>query len=698
VRGRVGRMSLGEILVVLLRRWYLMVPLTLAGMLAGGYLDSSVPVLYESQSSIALLDSTAVARLPPTYGNPIANAGGSLVVTADVLIKTLQSNDAARDLRGMGVTDRYTVGFAPQTSGPLLTLTVSGDDRVKVLTETTTVTHFAGQQLTALQESSHVAPAYVVQSAPVVRPQTPVSQLKSRYQYVAAVVILGTTGGFLLSFVAESAALARRRRRGIAEPPRARGRGLFRPLDATTILTGYLALAFFIPSNLTLPALGGVGTPANVFALLGLFWYVASWLCGRVVPAPGTRGPRLAVSVLAGAVLLAYVADATRSSSHEEVLGADRGLIGLLVWVSLVVLASAGVQERSRLDTLMRRLVVMATVVAALGYYDFFAATNIADSISVPGLHQSVAQVSALDRGSFTRPRSTTAHPLEFGGMLAILLPFAVQQAFDPVRARRGVLRRWAPVAVMGGALPLTVSRTSIIGLVIVALVLLPRWKPQRRWAAVGLLIGSVGAFKVVVPGLIGTITTLFSSFLSNSDSSTQARTVKYSAIWPYLRERPLFGRGLGTFTPDLYFFTDNQYMLTLAETGLVGMAALLTLFLTGIHSGGAIRRAARTESDRELGQAFFASAMVALVISATFDALSFPMYAGMFFLTLGAGGSHLGFARREAAGLEAAGAGAGTPSPPGTPETPGAPAASGSPGSPADPDSPAAAPQLVES
>ncbi|MCZ9342359.1 hypothetical protein NGM37_31830, partial [Streptomyces sp. TRM76130] len=67
-----------------------------------------------------------------------------------------------------------------------------------------------------------------------------------------------------------------------------------RRLDATTILTGYLVLAVFVPSNLTLPALGGVGTPANVFALLGLLWYLATWLGGRVLPAPGTRPPRVA--------------------------------------------------------------------------------------------------------------------------------------------------------------------------------------------------------------------------------------------------------------------------------------------------------------------------------------------------------------------------------------------------------------------
>jgi hypothetical protein len=654
--------TLGEILGVLARRWYVMVPLLLAGLLSGGYLYVAVPVSYQSQSSVSLLDSRAAAKPAPAFGNPIANAGGSLVVTADVLIRTLQSSDAGHALHDLGVTDRYTVGFAPNASGPLLSLAVTGTDRTRVLAETTTLTAFAGEQLRALQAADKIAPQYYVSATPIVLPQAPVTKLKSRYQLVAAVVIAGTASGFFLSFAAESAALARRRRKGLPPPGparhgRSRGRGgplrrglLRRPLDATTWLTGYMALAFFVPSNLDLPALGGVGTPANVFALTGLLWYVASWLTGRVAPAPGTRGPRLVMCLLAAAVLMAYVSDGARSASHEEVLAADRGLIGLLVWVSLVVLTTAGIHERSRLDTLMRRLVVMASVVAALGYYDFFTATNIADSIHIPGLQSSVAGVRTLDRGSFVRPRSTTAQSLEFAGMLAILVPFAVQQAFDPVRRHAGAVRRWGPLVAMGGALPLTVSRTSIIGALLVVLVMVPRWRPQRRWGAIGVLLVSVGALKVVVPGLIGTILNLFSTFLSNSDSSTQARTVKYSAIVPYLRQHPLFGQGFGTFTPDLYFFTDNQYMLTLAEMGALGLVALLALYLTGIHHGGAIRRLAVSEQDRELGQAFFASAVVALVISATFDALMFPMFAGMFFVTLGAGGSYLGFLRRDAA------------------------------------------------
>ncbi|WP_405731336.1 O-antigen ligase family protein [Streptomyces sp. NBC_01537] len=648
------------------RRWYFMVPFTLLSVLCGAYLYVTVPVSYQSQSSVALLDSRAVAQLAPTFGNPISNAGGSLVVTADVLIRTLESSDAAKELHGRGMTDQYTAGFASNSDSPLVSLSVTGTDRAKVLKETNTLTDFAGEQLKALQAAAKVPQVYFVQTAPVVLPQTPVSKSKTRYQDIAAVVILGVVSAFMLSILLEGVAVVRKRGRAgttslaqrpqevpDARPPKpvpVRRRLLSRRVDATAILTVYLVLAFFIPSNLALPALGGVGTPANVFALLGLLWYLATWLGGRILPAPGTRLVRVAMCVLAVAVLMAYIADASRESSHQEVLGADRGLIGFMVWVSLVVLTSAGIQERDRLDVLMRRVVVMGTIVAAIGYYDFFSATNIADSIHIPGLQTSVAQVTAMDRGSFTRPRSTTAQPLEFGGMLAILVPFAIQQAFDPVRRHLHVVRRWGPVLIMAGALPLTVSRTSIIGMLLIALVMVPRWKPQRRWAALGLMTASVAGFKVIIPGLIGTITTLFATFINNSDSSTQARTVKYSAIVPYLEERPLFGRGFGTFTPDLYFFTDNQYMLTLAEMGLLGLIALFTLFITGIHQGGSIRRLARTESDRELGQAFFASSLVALVISATFDSLSFPMFAGMFFLTLGAGGSYLGFIRREAA------------------------------------------------
>ncbi|GAA2150956.1 hypothetical protein GCM10009760_45830 [Kitasatospora kazusensis] len=439
--------------------------------------------------------------------------------------------------------------------------------------------------------------------------------------------------------------------------PAAAPRGAY-GVDAVTVLTGYVLLAMFIPSNLVLPGMGGVGTPANVVALMALMWFLAAWLTERITPAKGTRAPRRAMVVYASAILLGYIACAGRPAITKEMQGADRGLIALLVWTSLVVVSSAGIRDRARLEVLLRRLVVCASIVALLGWYDFLTHTNIAASLHIPGLQESSAGVAPMSRGAFTRPRGTTGHPLEFSGMLSMLLPFAVQQAFDPARFASGKLRRWLPVVLIGGALPLSISRTGIIGVAVALFTLLPAWSARRR----GYVLGAVGAgvlgMGVAVPGLLSTLTGLFSSFFSNTDSSTQARTGDYAKIWEYMQSSPWFGHGMGTFLPELYFFTDNMYLLTAAELGVFGILALLFVFLTGLHTGGAARRLCRDDSSRELAQCFVAAAAVALVTSATFDSLGFPMFAGMFFLLLGAGGSFLGSCRFPSPAGDSTGAG----------------------------------------
>ncbi|KIX78670.1 hypothetical protein SF23_05295 [Streptomyces sp. MBRL 10] len=62
---------------VLRRRWYVLAPVVLLSLLAALHLYRSVPVAYQSQSSVALLDSSAASQLPPSFGNPISNAGGA---------------------------------------------------------------------------------------------------------------------------------------------------------------------------------------------------------------------------------------------------------------------------------------------------------------------------------------------------------------------------------------------------------------------------------------------------------------------------------------------------------------------------------------------------------------------------------------------------------------------------------------------
>jgi O-antigen ligase len=140
------------------------------------------------------------------------------------------------------------------------------------------------------------------------------------------------------------------------------------------------------------------------------------------------------------------------------------------------------------------------------------------------------------------------------------------------------------------------------------------------------------------VPGLIGTLTSLVSSI--GSDSSTVTRTDDYSVIGEGLAAHPLFGQGFGTYLPQNYRILDNQYLLSLMETGLIGVAALLVVLVSGWVLARKARKASDDPVTRHLAQCFAASMAVAMASYATFDAFSFPMAASLTFLCLGCSGA----------------------------------------------------------
>jgi O-antigen ligase len=417
-------------------------------------------------------------------------------------------------------------------------------------------------------------------------------------------------------------------------------------VDAVRVLSVYVVLLLLVPSTIVVPGVGAAGTAANMWALVALLWYIATWLSGRITSAPGTRAPRLAFLLFAVCALLSYVALAQRGASGLELKAGDRSLIQLVVWAAIVVIASAGIRNYGRLDQLMRLLVACGSIVAAIGIFEFITGIDLVAYIQIPGMTTSGGG-GLMQRGDFVRPTSTTVQPLEFGAVMTLLLPFAIQQAFDV--GRRGRIRRWIHVALIASALPMTVSRTSVIGAVVVLATLLPTWRGQRRVRALFVIGFGLVAMKVAVPGLIGTITNLFSSWFAGTDTSTNARTMDYAAVADYIFARPLTGMGFQTFLPMLYQFTDNMYLLALLEIGILGTAAMVGLFLTCMHCGGAGRRRFSEDYQKELGQGFVAGSLVTIVASGTFDTLSFPMFSGVFFLLLGCSGAYYGIARQVA-------------------------------------------------
>jgi O-antigen ligase len=442
------------------------------------------------------------------------------------------------------------------------------------------------------------------------------------------------------------------------KPPTARGTAspLLRRVGATymsrmsmrgqgpvTILVIYIVLLLLIPSRIVLPGVGATGTLANVFMVASLVWYGVSWLMRRIVPAPFTRLPRVAMFLFALAVLLSYVASARRDSSPLEISAADRGLIQLTAWFPVVLIATS-IREYAHLDRLLRVFVRCAAIVGFVAMLEFIFKRSLTAWMAIPGFSNS--GVELITRGDFVRPTSTAANTLELATIMAVALPFALQQGFNPIKPGR--LRNWGPVVVIAMSCIMTVSRTSVVGLAIVFLTLLPTWPAKRLKPTLIAIVLGLGATRVALPGLGGTIIGLFSAMLNGGDDSTNSRTATSAVIGNYFSERPFFGRGFGTFLPLIYRYTDNEYLLSLVETGILGVVAIVFLYVVCLHCGGAGRRRFIDPARRETGRGFAAVGFVMLVVTVTFDTLSFPMVAGASFLMTGLAGAYLGMARQD--------------------------------------------------
>ncbi len=426
----------------------------------------------------------------------------------------------------------------------------------------------------------------------------------------------------------------------------AAGKPAGRRVDAVTILTIWVVLLMGIPASLVVAPLGAVGGPATIFAAVVLVFYLVTWLHPRLAPAKGRQPVRAAAILLTCAVIGTYVSSNRHIMPGLERNGIDRGIILICGWLGVLIMASDGIPSMERLKKLLGRVVIGATAMAAIGITQFFTGLDATQYIVIPGLKVQTLNTDLLSRNGLNRPSATAAHPLEFAAVLAMALPIAINRARFAPPGKRGV--RWTQVGLIGAALPMTVSRSAVLAVLAVAFVLLPTWpKIERRIAYVVMALGVAGLW-FLVPGLIGTFRTLFATL--TGDTSTTSRTSAFTNAMPYISQHPWFGHGFGTFFPATYFYTDDQYLLSLIEIGVVGLVALLALFVTGLVTAQRVRRATKDPEMRDLGQCLTATIAVAMVAFGTFDALSFNMAAGLTFLFLGCTGAALRLLKAQGA------------------------------------------------
>ena len=302
-----------------------------------------------------------------------------------------------------------------------------------------------------------------------------------------------------------------------------------------------------------------------------------------------------------------------------------------------MLVAADGIPSMERLKTLLSRIVLGASAMSVLAISQFVTGLDAAKYIQIPGLTAQTPFTDLLTRNQLNRPSATAIDPIELACVLAICLPIAVHRArFAPPGKR---LRRWLQVTLIGVALPMTVSRTGVIALIVASLVILPTWpKRDRRIAYLAGLVALAGMY-ATIPGLLGEFRSLFGQV--GSDTSSTSRTGAFSSAIPFIQQHPWLGRGFGTFLPATYFFTDDQYLLSLIEIGFIGLLALLGLFVTAWMCARNGRRLSTDPETRQLGQILAATVAVPAVAFATFDAFSFAMAASLTFLMIGCVGAY---------------------------------------------------------
>ena len=405
-----------------------------------------------------------------------------------------------------------------------------------------------------------------------------------------------------------------------------------RSIDPVIVVQIYLFLLVLVPSAYIVKPLGGSGTPATMFGAVMLLL----WLIGRFTDFHARQlytPTHWIIGAYVGAMLLAFAAGMLRPISSTEVLSSLRGLISLASGAGVVLFTTDALSSRRSLDATVKSIVVGGFVLAAMGILQFFFRVNWLALMHWPGL--SFNGTWSLDsRSGFTRVNATAVHSIEFSTVLGMILPLAIHLASNAARRRWWY---WLQCITILTVLPMAVSRSGgisiVIGLFALGCLLTKR---QLRLALVALPVALV-AFRILVPGLLGTIRALFTG--AGTDISVAGRTSDYQAIAAYFAQSPWVGRGFGTFMPGLYRTLDNQYAGTLIESGLIGLAATIVLLLGSSLAAFVASFAPRERSLRTLGRAVSISLLCAALLAYTFDMFGFSMAYGTMCLCVGLAG-----------------------------------------------------------
>lgn len=407
------------------------------------------------------------------------------------------------------------------------------------------------------------------------------------------------------------------------------------PWDAARLVIVYVVLLYAVPSNVTISGMGALGRPHFLWGLVMFAFWAVSRLQWRTVDVPSTTQPvRVAFVVFLVIALVSFAAAMLRGQPGDQVSQLITSLLRLVSWGGVLLVIIDGVRTMRDVSRIIRVVAIGAALLALLALVQSFTGQSHLEFWgSIPGL--TAGEGGLAERAGRTRTAATAMHPLEFGTVLNAALPLcvagALSQGYGRGQPRTSARWWWGASALLAVVALMSVSRSAIIGLAVAVVLIVPAVPRRTRLLVVLGGCAVIAVMIAVMPGLVGTTLSLFTS----SDGSTLSRTGALDRLPEFVSASPLIGIGFGTFLPRYYVFDNGWAGLTI-ELGLLGVIAFAGMIAAAVWSAWQARRDSESPLVGLSGHALAAAVITAAVVLAFFDGLAFPMSGGFLFVMIG--------------------------------------------------------------
>jgi hypothetical protein len=207
---------------VLLRRWYVAVPVFVISLGLGAGVFMTVHTQYESTGTIVLTAPTAgaVTSTDPTKavgpGNPLLDFEGSLTTTSQLLTQSLSSPTVAKQIASQGGVDTYQAGDG-LTGGPFIVIIADATSPQAAERTVSLALKYAEDELNTRQKTLNAPTVTYIGTQVVVAPTPATTKIGGKVRAGGVALVAGLVVSLAAAFGLESMSNKRRRRAEEAE-------------------------------------------------------------------------------------------------------------------------------------------------------------------------------------------------------------------------------------------------------------------------------------------------------------------------------------------------------------------------------------------------------------------------------------------------------------------------------------------------